>query len=141
VNIEPHHTRLHWKSILIRWTLPPLALLATVAWLYFSVGTCQEDGDAVGSVCRALRVIPFLPSLAALAVGAFIVWDLIKLGREVHFERHGVKPRPHLKHVVHGYNAVAPRHQKHLHRTLLNLLAVTGAVAAWIAWQAYQSTH
>ena len=141
MNIEHHHRRIHWKTRLIRWSLPPLALLAAPAWLYFSYGTCQEEGDAVGSVCRALRVVPFLPSIAAVAVAAFIIWDLIQVGREIHFETHGVKPRHHLKHMVHGYRAIAPHHQKHLHRTLWNILAVTGAVAAWIFWQAYQSTH
>ena len=141
MNIEHHHRRIHWKTRLIRLALPPLALAAAPAWLYFSVGTCQEEGDAVGSVCRALRVIPFLPSLVALAVGAFIIWDLIQVGRELHFEKHGVKPRHHVKHLIHGYNAIEPKHQRHLHRTLLSIVTVTGAVAAWIAWQAYQSTH
>jgi len=141
VNLEHHHRRIHWKTLLIRWGLPPLALAAVPAWIYFSVGTCQEDGDAAGSVCRALRVIPFLPSLAALAVGVFIVWDLMALGREVRSETHRDLPHRHIKHAVHGYRAVAPDHRKHLHRTLWSVLSVTGAVAAWIAWQAYQSTH
>lgn len=141
MNIEPHHRRIHWKTRLIRLALPPLALAAAPAWLYLSVGTCQEEGDAAGSVCRALRVIPYLPVLAALAVAVFIVWDLIRVGREVHFEKHGVKPRHHVKHAVHGYRAIAPVHQGHLRRTLLSIVAVTAAVSAWLAWKAYQSTH
>lgn len=141
INLERHHRRIHWKTRLVRWSLAPLALAAAPAWLYFSLGTCQEDGDAVGSLCRAYRVIPFLPTMAALCVLGLIVYDLVEVGREIHFETHGEKPRRHIKHARHGYKAISAHHQKHVRRTLLNVLAVTAAVAAWICWKAWQSTH
>lgn len=141
MSIEHRHRRIHWKTVLIRWSLAPLALIAAPAWLYFSYGVCQEEGDAFGSACRAFRVIPFLPTLAAIAVFGLIVYDLIEVGREAHFEAHGEKPRRHLKHARHGFKTLAPHHQKHIHRTLWNILAVTVAVAAWIAWMAYRTTH
>ncbi len=141
MNIEPHHTRIHWKTRLIRLSLAPLALAAGPAWLYFSLGTCQEEGDNIGTLCHVYRVIPFLPTLAALTVLVLLVFDLIEVGREIHEQTHGVKPRRRLKHAHAGFKAIAPRHQKHIHRTLLNILLVTVAVAAWIAWKAWQSTH
>ncbi len=141
MNLEHHHRRIHWKTRLVRWSLAPLALAAAPAWLYLSLGTCLEDGDAPGSLCRAYRVIPFLPTLAALCVVALIVYDLVEVGREIHFETHGVKPRRRLHHARRGYKAIAPHHRRHVRRTLLNVLLVTGAVAAWIAWEAYRSTR
>jgi hypothetical protein len=141
MNIEPHHTRIHWKTRLIRLSLAPLALAAGPAWLYFSLSACQEEGDAVDTLCRAYRVIPFLPTLAALTVLSLVVYDLIEVGRELHQETHGVKPKRHFKHAHAGFKALAPRHQKHIHRTLLNILLVTCAVAVWICWKAWQSTH
>lgn len=141
MNLEHHHRRIHWKTRLVRWSLAPLALAAGPAWLYLSLGACLEDGDAPGSVCRAYRIIPFLPTLAALCVIALIVYDLIEVGREVSFETHGVKPRRHIRHAHHGYRALDHHHRRKVRGTLWNLLAVTAAVALWIAWKAWQSTR
>lgn len=141
MNLEHHHRRIHWKTRLLRWSLAPLALAAGPAWLYFSLGPCMEDGDAAGSVCRAYRVIPFLPSLLALAVAGLIVYDLVEVGREVHLETHGVKPRRHLKHAHHGYKALDHHHRHKVRRAAWNWLAVTAAVALWIAWKAWQTTR
>jgi len=141
MNLEHRHRRIHWKARLVRWSLAPLALAAAPAWLYVSLGTCQEDGDAPGSLCRVYRVIPFLPTLAALCVLGLIVYDLVEIGREIHFETHGVKPRRRVRHAHRGFQTLAPHHRRHVHRALLNVLVVTAAVALWIFWEAWQSTH
>ena len=141
MNLDHHHRRIHWKTRLIRWGLAPLAFAAIPTWLYVSYGTCQEDGDALGSACHALRIVPFLPTLVALALAAAIVWDLVEIGRDLHHETHGVKPPRHLKHAHAGFRALNPHHQKHVHKSLWSILAVTTAVIVWIAWQIYQSTY
>jgi hypothetical protein len=141
VNLERHHRRIHWKARAIHWGLIPLALCAAPAWLYLSYGACQEDGDAIGSACRVFRVIPFLPTLGALALLVLIVADLIEIGREAHREQHGVRPKAHIRHAAHGFRAIGEKHQSHIHLALLTAAAVTLALGAWIALLAYQSTH
>jgi hypothetical protein len=141
VNIDPHHRRIHWKARLIHWGMIPLALLAVPAWLYVSYGTCQEEGDQLGSLCHAFRVIPFLPTLGAAALLGFIVWDLMKLGHAVAVENGGHAAKPRLHHAAHGYRAISHRHRGHLHWALILAFTVTLAVALGICWQAYQSTH
>jgi hypothetical protein len=141
VNLEHHHRRIHWKTRLIRWGMIPLALIAPPVWLYVSYGTCQEEGDRVGSLCRAFRVIPFLPTLAAVVLLAFVVWDLAGVGH-AHAEERGEKPKKReLKHVAHGYRKISDAHRRHIHWALLTVLVVTLAVAFGIGWEAYQSTH
>ena len=141
MNLEPHHRRIHWKTLVVRWALAPLALAAGPAWLYFSSATCQEDGDALGTACHALRVVPFLPTLGALALLAFVVRDLIVVGHAHAVER-GERPRRRkLKHAARGYRAISERHRRHIHWALAIFSAVTVAVAAWIAWLRYQSTY
>jgi biotin transporter BioY len=138
VNIDHHHRRIHWKTRLIRWGMIPLAALAAPAWLYVSYGTCQEEGDDIGTLCHAFRVIPFLPTAAALALIVFIVWDLMKAGHAA-TGRKTAKPRLH--HAAHGYRAISHRHRRHIHWALLTVCAVTLALALGIGWEAYQSTH
>jgi hypothetical protein len=141
VNLEHHHRKIHWKTRLVRWALLPLALLAAPAWLYFSIGTCQEEGDQLGTACHALRAVPFLPTLAALALLAFVAWDLAAISH-AHARESGEKPTRHgLKHVAHGYRAVSDAHRRHIHWALATVLLVTLAVALWIAVIAYQSTY
>lgn len=141
VNLEPHHRKIHRKTRLVRWALLPLALIAAPAWLYVSYGTCQEEGDQIGTLCHAFRVIPFLPTLAAIAILAFVAWDLAALGHE-HARELGEPPTRHgLKHVRHGYRALGDAHKRHIHWALATVLAVTLAIGAWIAWLAYQTTH
>jgi hypothetical protein len=139
VNIEHHHRRIHWKTKAIRWGLIPLVLAAVPAWLYVSYGTCQEEGDELGTLCHAFRVIPFLPMIAAVAIFAFIVWDLMKLGHET--GRGKKTATPQLHHARHGYEAVSDAHRRHIHMALLLLGVVTLAVALGIGWEAYKSTH
>jgi hypothetical protein len=141
VNLEHHHRRIHWKTRLVRWALLPLALLAAPAWLYVSYGTCQEDGDQIGTLCHAFRVIPFLPTLAAVVVLAFVVWDLAAIGR-ARAEERGEKPRKReLKHAAHGYREIGAGHRRRIHWALATVGLVTLAIGAWIAVLAYRSTH
>jgi hypothetical protein len=141
VNIEHHHRRIHWKTFAIRWGMIPLALLAVPAWLYVSYGTCQEEGDQLGTLCHAFRVIPFLPTVAALTLIGFVVWDLMRLGHAVLAEKGGTAKRPRLHHAAHGYRAISHHHRRHIHWALLTVGIVTLAVALGIGWEAYQSTH
>jgi hypothetical protein len=141
VNIEHHHRRIHWKTRLVRWTLAPMALLAAPAWLYFSFGTCQEEGDQLGTACRALRVLPFLPTLGAVLLLAFVAWDLATLGRARAAERGETPRRRGLKHVAHGYREVSATHRRRIHWALATVALVTLAVGLWIAVIAYRSTH
>lgn len=141
MNLDRHHRRIHWKARLVRWGTLPLALLAAPAWLYVSYGTCQDDGDQIGSLCRAFRVIPFLPTLAAAALLGFVVWDLAVAGHESAVER-GEKPgRRRLRHAAHGYRAISAEHRRHVNRALAAAALVTLAVGLWIARLAYVSTH
>lgn len=141
VNLEHHHRKIHWKTRLVRWAMLPLALLAAPAWLYVSYGTCQEDGDQIGTLCHAFRVIPFLPTLAGVAILLFVAWDLAGLGHAAAEER-GEKPaKRELKHVRHGYRQVSDAHRRHIHWALAILAAVTLGIGLWISWIAYQSTN
>jgi hypothetical protein len=141
VNLEHHHRKIHWKTRLVRWALLPLALCAAPAWLYFSYGTCQEEGDQIGTACHALRVLPFLPTLIAAILLVFVVWDLASLGR-ARAEEGGEAPRGRrLKHVAHGYREVGDSHRRHIRWALATVAFVTAAIALWIAVIAYQSTH
>ena len=134
MNLERHHRRIHWGMI-------PLALIAPPVWLYVSYGACQEEGDQLGTVCHASRVIPFLPTVAALALLGFIVWDLAKLGHAVVLERGGKSKGPRLHHAAHGYRKISDAHRRHIHWALLTVVAVTLAVALGIGWEAYSTTH
>jgi hypothetical protein len=141
VSLEHHHRKIHWKTRLVRWALLPLALVAAPAWLYVSYGTCQEEGDQIGTLCHAFRVIPFLPTLAAIAILGFVAWDLAALGRE-HARETGERPsRRGLGHVRHGYRQIGDAHKRHIHKALTTVGLVTVAISAWIAWLAYQTTH
>jgi hypothetical protein len=141
VNLEHHHRKIHWKTRLVRWAMLPLALLAAPAWLYVSYGTCQEEGDQIGTLCHAFRVIPFLPTIAGVAILLFVAWDLAAISHARAAER-GEKPGKHgLKHVAHGYNAINERHRRHIHWALATVATVTLAIGCWISWIAYQSTH
>jgi hypothetical protein len=141
VNLERHHRKIHWKTRLVRWAMIPFALFAAPAWLYVSYGTCQEEGDQIGTLCHALRVIPFLPTLAAVAILAFVAWDLAGLGHAA-AEARGEKPaKRELKHVRHGYHEINERHRRHIHRALGTVAFATLGIALWIAWLAYQTTH
>lgn len=142
MNLERHHRKIRAKTHLLRWTLAPLAVVAGFAWLYLSVGTCQEEGDAVGSACRAYSILPFVPTMIGLGLAALIVWDLTEVGMEAHHEKHGVRPEKRkLHHAVHGLKELNDSHRRHVHLAILNLLAVTVSVGAWIAWQWWQSTR
>lgn len=141
VNLEHHHRRIHWKTRLVRWALLPLALLAAPAWLYFSYGTCQEEGDQLGTLCHALRVVPFLPTLGAVVLLALVVWDLAAIGR-ARAEERGEKPRRReLEHAAHGYREISDAHRRHIRWALAAVALVTLAIGLWIALLAYSSTH
>jgi hypothetical protein len=141
VNIEHHHRKIHWKTRLVRLAVLPLALIAAPAWLYVSYGTCQEEGDQIGTLCHAFRVIPFLPMIAGVAILCFVAWDLAAIGH-AHAEERGEKPaKREPKHAVHGYNAISAAHRRHIHWALGTVAFVTLAIGLWIYWIAYQSTH
>ena len=141
MNLEHHHRRIHWKMRLVHWATAPLAIIAAFAWLYISQAACQEDGDAIGTVCHVSRVIPFLPVLAGLALLAFVVWDLTKVGHE-HLHEKGARPGPRaLKHAVHGYRAISHPHRRHIHWAVIIVAAAALTVGLWIAWLAYQTTR
>jgi hypothetical protein len=141
VNIDHHHRRIHWKTRLIRWGLIPLVLAAVPAWLYVSYGTCQEEGDELGTLCHAFRVIPVLPIVGALALLGFIVWDLMKAGHAAAAERGEKAAKPRLRHAAHGYRAISRPHRRHIHWALFTVAAVALALAVGIGWEAWQSTH
>jgi hypothetical protein len=141
VNLERHQRRIHWKARLVRWGTPALALLAAPAWLYLSYGTCQDDGDQLGSLCRSFRVIPFLPMLAAAALLGFVVWDLAVAGHERAGELGEEPGRRGPRHVARGYRAIGADHRRHIHRAFAVAALVTLAVGLWIARLAYVSTH
>jgi hypothetical protein len=141
VNLDHHHRQIHWKTRLVRFAVLPLALIAAPAWLYVSYGTCQEEGDQIGTLCHAFRVIPFLPMIAGAALLCFVVWDLAAIGHARAVER-GEKPaKRELKHAAHGYRAISDRHRRHLHWALASVALVTLAIGLWISWIAYQSTR
>ena len=141
VNLEHHHRRIHWKTRLVRWALLPLALVAAPAWLYVSYGTCQEEGDQIGTLCHAFQVIPYLPTFAAIALLAFVVWDLAAIGHAHAEERGEKRAKRQLKHAAHGYRAISGAHRRHIHWALATVALVTLVIALWIAVLAYQSTH
>ena len=141
VNIEHHHRKIHWKTRVIRWALLPLALIAAPAWLYVSYGTCQEEGDQIGTLCHAFRVIPFLPTIAAVAILCFVVWDLAAIGHARAEERGEEPAKRELKHAAHGYAAISDSHRRHIHWALTTVGLVTLAIGLWISWLAYQTTH
>jgi hypothetical protein len=141
VNLDSHHRRIHWKTRLVRWALLPLALLAAPAWLYVSYGTCQEEGDQIGTLCRAFRVIPFLPTLVAVVLLGFVAWDLAAIGH-ARAEERGEKPaKRKLKHAVHGYREISQGHRRHVNWALVTVVLVTLAIGLWIAVLRYQSTR
>jgi hypothetical protein len=141
VNLESHHRRIHWKTRLVRWALLPLALIAAPTWLYISYGTCQEEGDQIGTLCHAFRVLPFLPTILAVVLLGFVVWDLAGLGR-ARAEERGENPRKRgLKHAVHGYREISREHRSHIHWAFATMLFITLAIGVWIALIAYRSTH
>lgn len=141
VNIEHHHRKIHWKTRLVRWAVLPLAVIAAPAWLYVSYGTCQEEGDQIGTLCHAFRVIPFLPVIAGAAILCFVVWDLAAIGR-AHAEERGERPaKRELKHAAHGYRAISGAHRSHIHWALATVALVALAIGLWICWLAYQSTY
>ena len=141
MNLEHHHRRIHWKTRLVRWALLPVALLAAPAWLYVSYGTCQEEGDQIGTLCHAFRVIPFLPTIIAAVLLGFVVWDLAAIGH-ARAEERGERPaKRSLKHAVHGYHEISGGHRRHIHWALLTVALVTSAISLWIAVLAYQSTR
>jgi hypothetical protein len=141
VNLEHHHRRIHWKTRLVRWAVLPLALVAAPAWLYVSYGTCQEDGDQIGTLCHAFRVIPFLPVLAAAVILGFVAWDLAAIGHAAAEERGAAPRKRELKHVAHGYREISVAHRRHIHWALTTVALVTLGIGLWIAVLAYQSTH
>jgi len=143
VNLDRHHRRIRAKTNLVHWSLWPLALIAIPLAIYFGYGICDDaDTDAAFAACRAFQLLPFLPTLAAAAIGGLIAWDLAGIGMELHFERHGVPAgRRRLKHSVHGFNAMDERHRRHVRWALVHALAATAAIAAWLAYEAYVSTH
>ena len=143
MNLDRHHRRIREKTRLLHWSLWPLALLAIPLALYLGYGVCDEaDSDAAFAACRAFQILPFLPTLAAVAIGGLIAWDLAELGMDLHTERHGYHPgKRRVKHAVHGFNAIDERHRRHVHWALAHALAATAAIGGWLAYQAYVSTH
>jgi hypothetical protein len=141
MNLDRHHRRIRAKTRALHWSLWPLALLAAPAALYFGYGVCEEaDSAATFAACRAFQIVPFLPSLAGLAILGLIAWDLAAIGGELHYERHGVRKRD-VHHAVHGYLAIDERHRRHVRWALVHLLAFTVLIAAWLAYESYVSTH
>lgn len=142
MNLEPHHRRIHRKVRAIHFGLIPLTLIVVPAWIYGAYGYCSE-ADSAGELtaCRLLRAGPYAPVLLGIIVLAFVAWDMARVEHEAHHERHGVPPARHqLKHVVRGYQAIGPRHRRHIHWAVLQLLAVALGIALWIAYKSRQST-
>jgi len=143
MNLERHHRRIRTKAKVLHWSLLPLFLLSVPLALYFGYGVCEEaDSAASYAACGAFQALPFLPSLAGLIILALIAWDLTNVGLDIHFERHGVPSKKHnVHHAVHGYNAIDERHRRHVHWAVIHVAFATLAIAAWLAYEAYVSTH
>jgi hypothetical protein len=143
VNLEHRHRRIRTQTQILHWSLAPLALLAIPAAIYFGYGVCDDaDSNAAFAACGAFQALPFLPTLAAVAMAGLIAWDLAGLGLDLHHEKHGTRPdRRKLKHAASGFRALDERHRRHLRWALYHALAATAAIAAWIAYEAYVSTH
>jgi len=142
VNLERHHRRIRAKTRATHWSLAPLALLALPLAIYLASGVCEEaDSAASFGACRALQALPFLPTLMGAAMLALIAWDLTEVALDLHYEKHGVRPARRLRHVAHGYRAIDARHRRHVHWAAIHVAAVTLAIAAWLAYQVYVSTH
>jgi hypothetical protein len=143
MNLDRHHRRIRLKTQVLHWSLWPLTLLAVPLAIYLGYGVCDDaDSTAAFAACGAFQALPFLPTFAAAAIAALIAWDLADLGMDLHFERHGARPRRRrLAHAAHGFDAIDERHRRHVRWALVHALALTIALAAWIAYQAYVSTH
>ncbi len=143
MNLDRHHRRIRRKTQILHWSLWPLALLAIPAAIYFGYGVCDDaDSNAAFAACGAFQVLPFLPTLAAAAIAGLIAWDLADLGLDLHHEKHDNRPTGReLKHAAHGFLAIDERHKRHVRWALYHALAATVAIAAFIAYQAYVSTH
>lgn len=87
---------------------------------------------------RKARLIHWgLAPLALAAFPALIVRDLVKVGHEAS----GATAHRHLRHARHGYGAIDQKHRRHVRWAPIQIVAVTVAVAGWIAWQAHATTR
>lgn len=138
---EHRHRSIRRKTHAIHLLMLPLAVLAGFAWIYFAYGVCDEGAVGAMSACRYFELLPFLPTAVGLLFVAFIVWDLVEFGRDWHESAHGKRPSRHVKHAARGYKTLDDRHKRHVHHSVLHVLLVTAAVAAWFLYKIHASTH
>jgi hypothetical protein len=138
--VRRHH-KIKVKTNIIHLAMLPMALVAGFAWIYFAYGVCDEAAVGAMSACGLFQVVPFLPTVVGLVIGAFIVWDLIQTGRDLHHEEHGTRPKHHLKHARRGYHALDENHRRHVHFAAIHVALVTLAVLAWFLYKMHSSTH